>query len=696
LGWEGCSTWGESGDLPGTKLLNFRVRGLQAKAFLLSLLRVPHALILFLFIILLFLSVDIGWSTSVNQQKALNLESLLLSTPVQDTVIVSDTLRLDDIVVRSTRIREPLRYQPVDVQLIDSLRLSNYDSTPISDILSRYSSLMIRDNGPGGLATLSQRGLSPGQTSVLWEGFPINSLSLGLADLSAISTGLFQNVEVSPGTPSSTFGGGSLGGTVFLKSSGGERESRIGLSQSAGSFGTWNSRAFATISENRWSGSIRAIYNTADNDFNYYNRATQREETRTHNASQSINLMGNINYELSKGRIYSSLWYFDQQDEVPGNILAGSTQADQSFDGIRWIGGVETNLNGWNIDMRSFLERNSFDYVEPASNIDSKFTLGRALLEVDIRRPSLGRVVWQGGIQSGLEWVSSNNYNDNPQRRQVSFRMNPEVKLAESRLRLTPTLRADLYSDFGSVISPSIGVNWEVVESLFYLRGMVSRDFNPPTFNDLYWVPSGNRDLNPERSFKTEGGVVLKPQIPFLHSISVTGYRIWLDDGIYWFPDNEGRWTPTNVEKVDAYGAETRLNSRWQISDVDFSWNIGLDWRKSEIAAPRFPDDQGVGRQMRYVPEWAMRSDLTIRIEKLMVHANYRWTDHRFITEDHFSVLDSYRVLDVGSSVNRQIFGADWRLQFSVNNLLNEQYEIIQWYPMPGRHFNITLGINLP
>ena len=614
----------------------------------------------------------------------------------EDTVSVSDSLHLDEVIVRSTRIREPVRHQPVDVQIIDSLQLFNFGSTSVSDVLSRFSSLMIRDNGPGGLATLSQRGLSPGQTSVLWEGFPINSLSLGLADLSAISTGLFRNVEVSPGTPSSTFGGGSLGGTVYLTSSGGERQNRVGLTQSAGSFGTWTSRTDARVSQGRWSASVRGIYRTAENDFDYYNLATGREEVRTRNAGESLNLTGNINYEFSGGRIYSSLWYFDIWDEIPGSILSGNSLAEQSFNGIRWIGGVETNLSGWSVDMRSFLESNSFDYIDPRSNIDSEFSLGRALIEVDVRRPSLRRVIWQGGIQSGLEWVTSKNYSSNPKRQQLSLRVNPEIRFTDLRLRLTPTVRADLYSNFGSVVSPSLGANWEMIESRLHLRGMISRDFNPPTFNDLYWVPAGNPELNPERSFKTEAGIVYLPGAPFLSSVSLTGYRIWLDDGIYWFPNNEGSWTPKNVENVDAYGAETTISSQWSFEGVDFGWNIGADWRRAEIAAPRFPGDTAVGRQMRYVPEFAVRSNLTVTVLNVMVYGSYRWSDQRFITEDHTSSLDSYQIVDLGASINEQFFGADWHLQFSVKNLLNDQYEIIQWYPMPGRYFEFTLGFGLP
>src|SRR5690625_769297 len=89
-----------------------------------------------------------------------------------------DTLQLDEIVIRSTRLPAPPRYQPVAVRKLDSLTHGHLDRKSVSELLSRYSSLFIQDNGPGAMATLSQRGLSPSQTQVLWEGFPINSLSI--------------------------------------------------------------------------------------------------------------------------------------------------------------------------------------------------------------------------------------------------------------------------------------------------------------------------------------------------------------------------------------------------------------------------------------------------------------------------------------------------------------------------------------
>ncbi|MEX2639454.1 MAG: TonB-dependent receptor plug domain-containing protein, partial [Balneolales bacterium] len=606
-----------------------------------------------------------------------------------DTIII-----LDEILIESTRIYEPVRYQPVDVQVVDSLHLAMDRTMPLSVILARYTSLYIRDNGPGGMASLSQRGLSPGQTQVLWEGFPLNSLSLGMADLSLIPAGLFGSVEVSPGTPSSAFGGGSLGGTVYLSSS---RPQQPGMEvqQSAGAFGTYQSLVGGRYGKGRWSVSMQALYRRADNDFSYENRANGLNENRRNNAGRGGQLMGNFGYRLQNVRIYSTVWFSDREEQIPGSILTGSSEARQSDRSVRFLTGLETSVDGWNLSLRSLIDRDVFHYVDPPANTDSHFQTGRWLVNLDITRPSPGAVVWKGGLSGGLEMVNTGNYSDKYRRNSLGLRLDPVIRLAGGSLRVTPTARLDAYTDFGGIFSPSLGINWKVAGEHLHLKGMISRDFNPPTFNDLYWVPGGNPGLEPERSLKGEGGFIYLPAVPLIESVNMTGYRIWLDDGIYWFPSGDGVWSPANVEKVDAYGMESRINLRWQVRSAVFRWILGADYRKAEIARMRFPGDQAAGRQMRYVPAWSTRSTLSINLDPVALNAAYRRTGRRYITEDHSSGLDPFQVLDLSMNYKRDFLQASWQIRLAANNILDERYEIIQWYPMPGRHLEFSLSVGL-
>ncbi|MEX0680999.1 MAG: TonB-dependent receptor [Balneolales bacterium] len=608
----------------------------------------------------------------------------------------ADTLYLDEVLIQSTRIREPIHFQPVDVRKIDSTLLAQFDSRSVAEILSRHSGLFIRDNGPGGLSTLSQRGLSPGQTEVLWEGFPVNSLSLGLSDLSLIPALLFQSVEVSPGTPSSATGGGSLGGTVWLSSHRSGRNNRINMIQSVGAYGTRNSRLHAGYTSDTWTASLQGNYHSAQNDFRYFNRATNRYEYREHNSGRSGHLMGSAGYRFASSRAYTSLWYLDHQQEIPGSVLTGSARAEQSNQTFRWLGGLEAGLGQWKLDVRGFLEHDRFHYEDPVPDIDSRFLLKRQLMEVNFRRPSTGYILWQGGLSGGMEEAETGNYADQQQRRLLGIRLNPDIRYPSRRLRFTPAVRMDAFTGFGWVLSPSLGANWEVFKERFFLKGMLSRDFNPPSFNDLYWAPGGNPNLKPEQSLRAEGGFSWLPVLQWIDELRLTVYRIRLHQGIYWFPQNNGIWSPANVEEVKAHGIEAGLELHHQIGRIELRWDSGLDRRIAEIASERFPGDKAPGHQMRYVPEWAYRSNLDIRISSLMMAISYRWTGQRYVNEDHTTGLEPFQVLDLAASMKQSIGGQVWHVRLTVNNVLGETYEVIQWYPMPGRHFTISLGAGIP
>jgi outer membrane receptor protein involved in Fe transport len=37
----------------------------------------------------------------------------------------------------------------------------------------------------------------------------------------------------------------------------------------------------------------------------------------------------------------------------------------------------------------------------------------------------------------------------------------------------------------------------------------------------------------------------------------------------------------------------------------------------------------------------------------------------------------------------------EWRFSAEVNNIFNQQYEVVQWYPMPGINYRLTASTQL-
>jgi len=64
-------------------------------------------------------------------------------------------------------------------------------------------------------------------------------------------------------------------------------------------------------------------------------------------------------------------------------------------------------------------------------------------------------------------------------------------------LRLTAGVRYDRYSDFGSEISPSVGLTWEYIKG-YDLKLLYGHAFRAPSHLELYALDGGNPDLDPE------------------------------------------------------------------------------------------------------------------------------------------------------------------------------------------------------
>jgi len=622
---------------------------------------------------------------------ALLCGALLLTAKACLGQTVADTLRLPQIEVTATRIQQPRKLQPVHVDVIDSTRLSLAKNENIGQLLSMESALFIKSNGPGALSDASQQGLSPEQIQVLWNGIPINHPMLGETNLSLLPTNFFSNVQVSSGLPSSDFGGGLSGG-LYLKSNF-SKSNDLSISQSAGSFGRFHSGLQASAYENQWNVSLHSQYLNDENDYKFFNRADQQVERRQHNHQTQKNVIASAGYEDGKNQIKTTIWYDDSQNQLPGSVLSNSRQR-QDDRTLRWLTRYQTNVGKAQITAKNYLDRVVLNYFEPSNNVQSYSTSRRWLASTSIRYPASRHVKIKGEIRGGLTGVQTNNYAGTKSRAHFSVLVNPDISVLGNRLRIYPAVRLDSYSDFGNVISPSLGLNYALISNKLYLRGQLSRNFNPPTFNDLYWVPGGNPDLKPERSKNAQAGVVAVLSTGILHRVEVTGFYDRVHNGIRWYPNNKGTYTPSNIQDISSKGIKLNTVSNFQPGGgIYLQFRQTGIWNRAEINRQRFPGDQAVGNQMRYVPEWRYKAGLMVRKSFLSALAQYRWVGRRYVTESESisNSLDPYQKVDLSLQARQHWLGITFTGNLQVNNLLNANYEIIQWYAMPRRNFQFTL-----
>ncbi len=626
-------------------------------------------------------------------------------TRAQQSIQPPDTLELGEVTVKAARLSSERRFQPVHITVVDSAALRQFPGTDIRSVLENRTQLFIRSNGPGGLATVSVRGLAARQTQILWNGFNLNHPMLGLTDLSLIPTGLVNRMEVIGGQSATAYGNAAAGGAVWLES--GLSGKNLRLNHTTGSFGKNVSSGIVSWSEGKWTAGVWGQYENSDNDFDFRinrfsneeGRVVERTENRENNGLESVNLMAQGGYKSGNYSLESLLWFFDSDNRLPGGLQSLSESTRQEDSAIRWFTRSVLDLGSSELELKTLFNRQELDFFDTVSGIESLSRTRAISLDANWRWQAASRFRVSILTNAGHTDAVTNNFNGNQNQWQFSVSGNT-IWQPFVPLHIFTGLRYDYFEISGDDISASLGFNYNLIEDVLFLKSEGSRNFVAPTFNDLFWVPGGNRNLDAETNYKIEGGVQMISELPgFTADLELTGFWIRQHDGIRWIPDSRtGIFSPVNIDEIGTNGFEARLNQSWHLFRplrVDTRFSIGKT--NASVKRDRFDDNRTVGKQLPQVPELSIRAGADLGWKNASMGFSYIQNSERYTTPDHSSPLDplqGFEVSDIYAGYNFRIdnFGAG--LFARVNNIFDERYQVIRNFPMPGRHFELTFRLD--
>lgn len=263
-------------------------------------------------------------------------------------------------------------------------------------------------------------------------------------------------------------------------------------------------------------------------------------------------------------------------------------------------------------------------------------------------------------------------------------------------------------------ISPSIAMNYRLLaDETLYLRAMMKSTYRVPTFTDMYYLHIGNTNLKPENATEWNLGVtwahqfrgksLRNPTRGISLQATLDTYYNKVTDKIVAFPTTYV-WKMVNFGRVEIKGVDATVSlgvpmGRKMALDVDASYTYQYavdktDSKKSYYRhqLPYTPRHSGnvsavwrnpwvsVGWQMQAVGErWSM-------IQCTDEYRMKAYQEHTFTLSREFSLGKRKRNAESGS---------DLKLSFSLLNAFNKQYEVIKYYPMPGRSWQATASLTL-
>ena len=244
------------------------------------------------------------------------------------------------------------------------------------------------------------------------------------------------------------------------------------------------------------------------------------------------------------------------------------------------------------------------------------------------------------------------------------------------------------------------------------LNAFYKQSYRYPTFNDLYYTDLGNANLRPELARQHSVELAYRINLPSFSeavfqqsglsslSVAVSYYYNRVTDKIIAYPKGQQfRWTMLNLGTVKFNGVDAKADLSLFLP-LDFTLRTRLNYTYQTAIDVTNPGDSYYGHQIPYIP-WHSGS----------VVVGLDWKSRR---GDHYGF--NYSFIYVGERYGQQentiynyvqpwythdlsIYG-EWGIKpvwlkanFELNNMLGQDYEVIQNYPMPKQNIRCTLAV---
>lgn len=627
---------------------------------------------------------------------------------------LADTL--DAVAVTDHAIR---RITPV--QVMDGKTIERLSEHSVADALRYFSGVQIKDyGGVGGLKTVNVRSLGAQHVGIFYDGVKIHNAQNGQVDLGRYSLDNMEAVSLYNGQKGESLQSAAeyaSASSVYLRTRVpvfGDSPYNLKARMKYGSFGTLSP---SLRYERRIKGvslSSELMYLTTRGDYPFTIR-NEIEDTTSRRFNGDVHAMraeAAMFARLLGGDFQSHAYWYKSERGLPGPVVRRLSDQYASTD-RQWDENAFLQLS-WRRSMRrvGFLlnAKGSLDWLEYLSD-----PVGNAASKVD--NHYFQKDFYGSGAVSWFpaRWISFNMaFDERWSDLNCDVKYYNYVQRFDSRAALASNLRIGdftaqaslLYTYIQDIVKggseplsrmvPALTAGWSGGD--ITVRGFYKTIFRAPTLNDLYYTLVGNARLKPEYARQLDAGFDYAPQISESYGMKLSADLFYnmVEDKIVAMPvKSQFRWTMMNFGMVKGLG----LNASWshilRLGDTELKATANYSYEEARDVTD--PEDDYYGGQIPYTP-WHSASvvaDATWR--KWTACMSWLWTGVRYRASDNFpeNRLAPWTTTDLSVSRAFEVRGVESRLGLDVNNILNQQYEVVTRYPMPGINVMFKLTVTI-
>ncbi len=632
----------------------------------------------------------------------------------QDTIQV-----LDEVDVTSQRTPAVL-LTVSPTQVLDASQIEQQGALQLSDAVRQMAGVTLKDyGGVGGMKTVSARGLTSQFSTVTIDGVAVDNAQNGQVDLGRYLLGNAAYVSFSHGQqqePLLSARAYAAGNVLNLETAEPQfflaERTNLKVGMELGSFGMMNPTA---LWEQRWNKRLKtslwAGFLKSDGDYPftlYYTTShadSSSREVRRHSAMRQLTVDGNLFYTFNKGNtLTAKIHYMNGWHQLPGHVRyyvqepsAESTRETMAFAQARW----RVVRERWKTQLLAKVQNSYDQYEDSAANTSTGYLMN----EYRQREGYLsGSGEWEATewltLKAAADGDVSHLHSNLGQRNDVqrsSMLGVAAVRLhhgpLDARANLLVTATVDRVADLDTLpsyrrLTPYAAVMYTPLEGLT-VRYFYKESFRVPTFSELYFFQSLPRHLRPERAQQHNLGFTYSGQLSALSfQLTVDGYYNHVKDKIVARPgQNMFYWSMENLGRVEITGVDATFSC--QVAAVSCRLNYSFA-RAVDLSDP---ESSYYGHQIRYTPRHSGGGTLRWESRWVNLGATTMVVGHRYAYPQNIPENRLPAYCDLGFSADRR-FDLRWgtlRAQVQVLNLLDAQYEVVQFYPMMGRNYRLSI-----
>ena len=455
--------------------------------------------------------------------------------------------------------------------------------------------------------------------------------------------------------------------------------------------------------------------------------------TRLNSDIKSYRIEAGLYGSTEKGYWQAKAYYFDSNRGLPGAIVKnvffnGERQSDKNFFAqATWVNEptprYKVQLNGkfaW--DYTHYLSRDTVVFME--ESVTKKMQVDNSYYQQDwyLSTVNMYSILhnWDVSLAVDFQYNKLNATMKGvatpftyPQRYFTIAALATSINLGQLTAQssilgifVTERVKDNTKSPDKTEFSPAIFFGYQpFIKKDLHLRAYYKRIFRMPTFNDLYYAQIGYSNLKPEYTNQFNAGFSyekkLKNSIIDVVAIQADAYYANVTDKIIAAPTGSSfRWMMTNMGKVVMKGIDASASLHAHIRKVQLQTNLTYSYSKAQdFTKINGKELSSYGDQIPYTPWHSGSAIASLLYNSWAFNYSFIYVGERYdgavnnIARNHVQPWYTHDV-----SLQKEVtFAKTYRLKASVevNNLLDQHYDVVLNYPMPGRNFRFVLSMNI-